>query len=421
MKILWFTSTLMPELTQTLGRKSGVSGGWISSLLDELRCVEDIQIAVASIYPEVEKLTKYEINGVTYFLLPRNLISQPLLEKIFIDNCLEVLRVFNPDVIHVHGTEDVYGLFTSYKTLLYPVVISIQGLLHVHYQHVKGGLTLRNSLDGGKEGVLSWFRFLLLEFQWKKRGNIEKIIISGNHHFIGRTMWDKAHVLAVNPKCNYYHGGEMLRPEFFSRQWKITQASRHTIFCTAAYSPLKGFHWLLYAIVLLRQNFPTINVRVAGALWNESKGFGYYGRYIKRLIDKYDLSLNITPLPELTSEEVAREMSMAHLFVIPSLIENSPNSLAEAMLVGTPCVTSFVGGIPSMIDDDGTALCFPSGDPAYLAHCISRIFSNDDLAVSISSRARRVALDRHNPEKIVTHQLDIYRQVISKKIIKCTL
>jgi glycosyltransferase involved in cell wall biosynthesis len=105
------------------------------------------------------------------------------------------------------------------------------------------------------------------------------------------------------------------------------------------------------------------------------------------------------------------ELLKSHAFILPSLIENSPNSLAEAMLVGTPSVASFVGGVPSMAKDNESALFFPSGDEAVLAEQIRRIFLDDDLARRLSVRAREVARVRHSKNKIVGDMLEIYESV----------
>lgn len=403
----------MPELTRKIGRNIDVYGGWMPSLLNALRSTTDVEIAVACIDPETNQLVKHEIEGVTYFLLPLKQPKEPQLTPAFVEACTEAITAFHPDIIHVHGTEYVYGLFTAQAGCRVPTVISIQGLLHVYSRYVDGGITLRDSFDGGIPGLLSWLRFQLQQFQWIKRGRVEQQILKGNENIIGRTDWDKAHVFEVNPEARYFYGGELLRLPFHEAQWDLAQSQRHSLFCTAAHSPLKGFHWLLYAVNLLKKEFPDINVRVAGAPWNDSKGFGYYGRYLKRLIDKYGLSSHVTPLSSLSAEEVAKELKRAHAFVIPSLIENSPNSLAEAMMVGTPCVASLIGGIPSMVENEKSALCFPGGDVAYLAHCIRRIFTNDELAQQLSSNARAVALERHAPEKIIPQLMETYRNVAS--------
>jgi glycosyltransferase involved in cell wall biosynthesis len=64
--------------------------------------------------------------------------------------------------------------------------------------------------------------------------------------------------------------------------------------------------------------------------------------------------------------------------VSASFIENSPNTIGEAMTVGIPIISSFVGGISSILKDEESALLFPSGDYNYLAFQIQRIFNDDE-------------------------------------------
>lgn len=405
---------MLPELAAALGRKPAVIGGWMPSLLEAMRNSQDVEFAVATIDRKAKNLAVIQVNGVTYFQLPGDSRKGCQLTVALRSACIDAINAYKPDIIHVHGTEEVYGLFTALYPTACPVVISLQGLIHVYSRYVRGGLSLVDYYSLGKIGLLAWFRYLLQEYHWRKRGVIEKQVIRSNRHFIGRTAWDMAHVLAVNPAANYFHGAEILRPAFFASRWDIGRITRRSIFCAAAHSPLKGFHWLLRAVAFLRHEYPDIIVRVAGAPWNNVVGFGYYGKFIRRLIDMYGLESHVIPLSDLTAEEVVAELKSAHAFVIPSLIENSPNSLAEAMLVGTPSIAAFVGGIPSMIDDEVTVIGYPSGDWEYLSHSIRRIFENDSLAERLSRNSRGVAMDRHDSERVASRQLAIYRQVIAE-------
>jgi glycosyltransferase involved in cell wall biosynthesis len=412
MRVLWFTNIIMPELDEKLGRKTQVTGGWMPALLDVLRGEEGIELAVATRVRGCHPSSGYSIKGVTYFCLPGAKGRTHKAATDLAEPCRRVISAFAPDVIHLHGTEDMYGLAVNADSGERPVVVSIQGLIHVCKEHVGGGIGLRTALAAGHHGFLVWLRYLLQEREWANRGRVEQHIIRTHQSFIGRTAWDRAHVRAVNATAQYFHCWELLRAPFFAAEWSQDSRKPHTIFCTSALSPLKGFHVLLSSAAMLRGEFPNLEIRVAGAPWNAKSGKGYYGRYIRAQIDRLGLSSNVTALPALGPADVANELVRAHAFVLPSFMENSPNSLAEAMLVGTPSITSFVGGVPSMVSDGETALAFPSGDAAYLAHNLRRIFADDLLARSLSSASRAVAQGRHGAGTVCATQMAIYRDLI---------
>jgi glycosyltransferase involved in cell wall biosynthesis len=136
-----------------------------------------------------------------------------------------------------------------------------------------------------------------------------------------------------------------------------------------------------------------------------------YSSYLDALIAKLDVGGNITPLGPLSSEQMAQEMLDAHVFVLSSFVENSPNTMAEALIVGVPCVVSLAGGVPSLIDDGRNALGFSPGDEVVLAEQIRRIFINSDLANQLSKAGRKTALSRYSPEPIVKRMTEIYRAI----------
>ena len=109
---------------------------------------------------------------------------------------------------------------------------------------------------------------------------------------------------------------------------------------------------------------------------------------------------------------MASELCRSHVFAISSYIENSPNSLCEAMQVGLPCVASYAGGIPSLVEQRRTGLLFPVGDAPLLADSIMRIFRDDGLACRLGAAARAEASERHAPERVLSQLLDAYNNVI---------
>jgi glycosyltransferase involved in cell wall biosynthesis len=113
------------------------------------------------------------------------------------------------------------------------------------------------------------------------------------------------------------------------------------------------------------------------------------------------------------AEMLASHLKNVHAFVSSSWLENSSNSVAEAMLVGTPCVVPFTGGLTTLVSPGETGIMYPPGDSALLAAAVSRVFDDDAVAVRLSSAAKRVALRRHDPRRNVARQSEIYQEVLS--------
>ena len=103
---------------------------------------------------------------------------------------------------------------------------------------------------------------------------------------------------------------------------------------------------------------------------------------------------------------------MADVYAHPSLIDNSPNSLAEAMLVGVPCVASAAGGIPSMIEDGRDGLLYPPGDVEALAATIAAVTSDRAMARRLGAAARKRALVRHDPTAIARSTSMMYEDIL---------
>ena len=82
------------------------------------------------------------------------------------------------------------------------------------------------------------------------------------------------------------------------------------------------------------------------------------------------------------------------------------------MLVGTPIVAAFVGGVPSLVQHGETALCFPVGDVFVMAECLRQILSDQSMARRLAQAAQSTARMRHKPERIAQRTMDIYGQAV---------
>jgi len=210
-----------------------------------------------------------------------------------------------------------------------------------------------------------------------KCGLYEQEYIRRTQHVIGRTSWDYTHTKTINPSVNYHFCNETLRGSFYiCPKWSIANKTDHTIFLSQASYPIKGLHQVLKAVALLKNDFPEIKVRVAGqnitqttTLMNKIKLSGY-GAYIKKLINQLNLHDQVQFTGSLTEDQMIAEYLNAHLFICPSSIENSPNSLGEAQLLGVPVIASYVGGVPDMVTHGETGLLYRFEEVEMLAEGI---------------------------------------------------
>jgi len=409
MRVLWLTNMPMPAVGRHCGISLPVTGHWMSALLDALREKTDYEFAVATAYPGFPRDLHFSEEGIDYFV-----IAQPKRVHVFDDRkqdlarVKEVVRRWKPDVIHVHGTERFLGLVSADQSITTPVVVSIQGLVSECLKKYFGQLSIPEILQA--QSLRGWLRFrgfLFDYFFYRLSGRREKEIIRHTKHIAGRTLWDRAHALAIHPGSVYHHLGELLRPEFYRERWRLDQADRYSIIFTNARNPYKGAEIILDAIGVLSREFPSVRLRLAGV---HGKGAGY-GRVLRKRIQALELESRVDFLGHLNSEEMARALSASHVFCIASFVENSSNSLCEAQLLGMPCVASYAGGIPRLVKDGETGLLFPPGDAEVLAEQIRRIFLDDGMAQELGRKARTEAVARHDPDKIVKDCAAIYEEI----------
>ena len=131
----------------------------------------------------------------------------------------------------------------------------------------------------------------------------------------------------------------------------------------------------------------------------------------KRIKDLGSATISPSPVP-LQAEKVADKLSKVHAYVLCSAAENSPNTLGEAMCIGTPCVAAYVGGVPDMATDGENALFYRNDDPALLAWNIKRIFDDDELALKLSANGKKQARITHDAEKNAQALFEIYKEIL---------
>ncbi|PWM32092.1 MAG: glycosyl transferase family 1 [Clostridiales bacterium] len=403
-------------------KKQVVGGGWVENLVEFLKQKGiDLYVCFYSELFHDNEEKKYQ--GVEYIGLPIRVKGLTRCNEQMIDDLRVTLDNISPDVVHIIGTEREHDYQLLKLAGAEKTVVSITGLVSVYSKHYYGGIPqksfkIRSLGDMYRHGgpIKEQHNF----YRWGQKYEIP--MIKAAKYVMGRTTWDYACVKQINPDIKYFYCGEVLNDIYYNNIWDIKQVKQHSIFMSQGSYPLKGLHQLLEAFPLVLKLYPDAQINIAGPdiLCNDGiikklkrTTYSYYlEKKLKELAIPRERVNFIGPL---NASDMAKQYLSCNVFVLPSAIENSPNSLGEAMIMGVPCIASCVGGIQDMIKDRINGYVYPFDEPYMLAYYICNIFADTDQAVCIGTAARKSALDRFNREKIVNSTLQIYHHILETK------
>ena len=415
MRILWISATAGNYRSPNVSGGGYNGGGWISSMQYELAKRDDIKLGIA--FCRNGEPAKVEQDGVVYYPIPHHTKSKKdkILDLFKLNDATrdevlwpyyehkfkEVIEDFKPDVIHIFGSELYHGLAARVAGNI-PMVLHIQGLLSLSiYILLPPGFSRREYIMSGN-GLQGKFHHLQYLAYWKRSVYREKAILNAVPYVIGRTDWDRQAMAVLNPKAKYYYGGEILRDVFYeARERQIPKVP--TITTTISFPTYKGYDVILKVANILKNELH-LNFQ-----WN------VYGNIDPDFMEKHiglrhqDLNVNLCGV---ASAETLRDALLSStMYFHSSYIENSPNSVGEAQMVGVPVVASRVGGTDSMVEHGKTGFLYPVTDPYIAAYYIKRLIDNKEENMAIGKKAREIALVRHDKRQIVKELLDVYEQI----------
>lgn len=208
----------------------------------------------------------------------------------------------------------------------------------------------------------------------------------------------------LNPKATYHYGGEILRDVFYEKKDRQMSKDRPVITTTISFPTYKGYDVIL---------------KVANILKNEvglDFEWNVYGNVQPEFMEKHTglrhENLNVHLKGVASAEQLHEALLGSTLYFHSSYVENSPNSVGEAQLVGVPVVASRVGGTDSMVEHDKTGFLYPVTDPYMAAYYIKRLVDNKEENMAFGKAAREVALVRHDKKKIVTELIRTYYEIM---------
>lgn len=411
MRVLWFSVT--PSLYDNI-----IFGGWIASLERIVRQYgEGIRLGIA--FEHTDKVFKTERDGVTYYPMNKadTWLKRQRIKLSYDDNWKRlrplvhgVIADFKPDVIHCFGSEWPFGLIAGEVSV--PVVVHMQGFANIYA--LSSSMCCRTS----DEYKYHHYNPLAIAHYWyrsrktAKADRQEQEVMRRNRYFMGRTEWDKNIVRYYSPGSVYYHCAEAIRPEIVRSElkWSFTPRKKMRIITISSASSLKGNDLILRTAKVLMDFGFDFEWRVAGS----KDSF----KFFESIIGLRHADLGINLIGYLDADRVARELSEADVYVHTAIIDNSPNSLCEAQLIGCPVVSTNVGGIPQLVANGETGLLYPFNEPHTLAFTLMNIHGDRGLLERLSENELAVSHSRHDEQAIMKRLQEIYTDIINRETNK---
>lgn len=418
MTILWFACSPCGCLRRN-GEKR-VQQGWMISLEDEIKNQSNIVLKVA--FFSNKKEFPFDYDGVHYYpiYIPSSnykigrIIDRFKPEEVIVNNIIpsmiDVVKDAKPDLIHIHGSEGRFGLIQDYVTDI-PVVFSIQGLIAPYSEKYFSGLPQTFAYKNDpiydvmrNVGIKRAYQDFLYKAE-REKGYLQKA-----NYVFGRTLWDKDVTGLFNPNRKYYIVDEIMRKQFYKTHWQKEGFNKKLkIASTISDGIYKGYETVLKSAKLLMDYADfEFEWHIAGYDWKSK-----WLRMAEKLTGIKTSTCNIVLHGRIDADELSSLLTESDIYVHVSHIENSPNSVCEAMLIGMPVIASYAGGTSSMLENEKEGILVQDGDPYMYAGAIIDYYMDFDKAKTYGENARRRAMERHNPERIVNQLVAAYHQIIS--------
>lgn len=420
MKILWLTST--PSNYTPIGdvRHMYNGCGWLQSAEKAICNSSDVDLAVCFLLngqpPKIKqnKVTYYPISNypqskmtrLKYYwsmIIGKGIDYDELKWNYYKRNLQIVIDDFQPDIIHIWGSENPLGLVGDIAKC--PVVLHIQGILNPYMNAFLPPAFSWSDFRRISVHPMFFLKSCIMKSIWEVNTHRERHIINSVRFYLGRTEWDKRATFILNPNMVYFKVDEVLRDEFYANSQRIIP-NKLVIVTTISSPPYKGYDLVLKTAKLLKENLH---------LEFEWQCFGdIVPDLIEQKVKIKHNDVNVKLMGVATANQIREAELHATLYFHSSYIDNSPNSLCEAQMLGLPIVATNVGGIPSLVEDGLTGFLIPANDPYQGAFCVNSLYKDRQLNVNMGKNGKERAIIRHDPNKVIKQIINMYNHVLEE-------
>ncbi|MEH7440208.1 glycosyltransferase family 4 protein [Neobacillus drentensis] len=423
-KILWVCNVPIPRIANAMNVTAPNICGWLTGFANSLEKNHDIDLHICFPLMGIKEVKSGKVGNLSYYAFsqPKVMGILPAEDQLhtspeMVSNIKQIIETVKPDILHIFGTEYPHSLVAA-EEFNNPLktIVNIQGLTSFYWMHFNSGIPY-SDLKRFAISNIARGNLIKQSEKLKERGEFEIKTLRKVGHVIGRTDWDEACTTQVNPDVEYHFCNESLRDSFYTGKWSYEDCEKHSIFMSQAATPIKGLQFMLRSMPEILRAYPDAHLYVAGndltrtdSLYAKLK-ISSFAKYIKKLIRENDLENKVTFTGSLTEQQMKGRFLRSNVFVSPSTIENSPNSLGEAMLLGVPSVSSDVGGVKNLLRHEEEGFVYQGDAPYMLAYYIKKIFANPRLANQLGEKAQKHAQITHDRERNLATLLSIYYDI----------
>jgi glycosyltransferase involved in cell wall biosynthesis len=290
------------------------------------------------------------------------------------------LKAIRPDIVQGQGTERDCSLAAAWSG--WPNVITIHGHM--------GRLA---ALQRSRPLTFPWFAAWLESVAVRRTGGV--VCLSryslDNVRTRARRTW-------VVPNA--------VSEEFF--ELRRDPAEEKEILVTAHVHPWKNQNSLIKALDPLAKELQFLVLFLGQANADTD-----YGREFLRLVGARPWCRH---LGVVTRDQIRQALSRATVLVLPSLEDNCPMAVLEAMAAGVPVAAARVGGVPDLIKPGQTGGLFEARDQADIRQSVRSLLEDPDQTRALADNARRLALELLRPEIVARGHLQIYQEVLQGQL-----
>lgn len=308
------------------------------------------------------------------YVQPR--LRQPLAQLKVLRKLYQVIRAFNPDVVHVQHAHLWFSLLLPWARR-FPLVITVHDPIH----HVGDKKSQRTP-----QGLVHWgYRQadeLIIHAESLKKIMVDQLGF----------LLDKLHVIP-----HVAHGWSDVPDDieenerlllFFGRIWEY-----------------KGLEYLIRAEPLVAERVPDVQVMIAG------RGEDFQ-RYRDMMVHPERF---IVHNEYISDEKTAEYFAQSAVVVLPYVDASQSGVIPFAYSFSKPVVVTNVGGLPEMVDDGVTGLLVPPRDERALADALVRLLCDRELRHRMGA-AGKVKLDTQcAPEVVARETVEVYRRALERR------